>query len=107
MSGHMQEGVDTLSKYADSKFSDWWPIWYYMGVAHQAMGMNREAKEDYLKVLKLSPSNTETMKELVKIYEAEGDEEKAEKYRKKISIVAENVEKDRLLAMEEKNKKLS
>ena len=49
-----------------------------------------------------NPSNTETMKELVKIYEAEGDEEKAEKYRKKISIVAENVEKDRLLAMEEK-----
>ena len=107
LSGHMQEGVDTLSKYADSKFSDWWPLWYYMGVAHQALGMNREAKEDYLKVLKLSPSNTETMKELVKIYEAEGDEEKAEKYRKKISIVAENVEKDRLLAMEEKNKKLS
>lgn len=107
LAGRMQEGAETLGKYADSKFKDWWPLWYYLGVAHQAMGMNDQAKEDFLKVLKLSPSNAETMKELIKIYEAEGDEEKAEKYRKKVEIVAENAEKDRLMAMEDKNKKMS
>ncbi len=80
LSGRMAEGAEILSKYTDSRFSDWWPLWYYLGVAHKGMNMAEEAIDDFLKVLRLSPSNTDTMKELVKLYEAAGDEEKAEKY---------------------------
>ena len=107
LSGRMAEGAEILSKYTDSRFSDWWPLWYYLGVAHKGMNMAEEAIDDFLKVLRLSPSNTDTMKELVKLYEAAGDEEKAEKYRKKAALVVENVEKDRLEAMAGKNEKLS
>lgn len=107
LSGRMQEGIDVLSKYTDSRFKDWWPLWYYMGVAYRGMGMPEEAVSCFLQVLKLSPSNMDTMKELVKLYELLGDDEKAEKYRKKVDIIAENIEKDRLLAMAGKNEKLS
>lgn len=103
LSGRMQEGIDVLSKYTDSRFKDWWPLWYYMGVAYRGMGMPEEAVSCFLQVLKLSPSNMDTMKELVKLYELLGDDEKAEKYRKKVDIIAENIEKDRLLAMAGKN----
>ena len=69
--------------------------------------MAEEAIASFLKVLPLSPSNIDTMKELVKMYQEIGDDEKAEKYRKKIDIVAENIERDRLEAIAEKNEKLS
>lgn len=107
LAGKYAEGADLLNKYVDSRFTDWWPLWYYLGTAHQGMGMNEEAIEDFLKVLKLSPSNIDTMKELVKLYKAAGDEEKVKKYEKKILVVAENIEKDRLEAMAGKNEKLS
>ena len=78
-----------------------------MGTAYQGLDMVGEAIENYLKVLKLSPSNLEAMKELVRCYEVVGDAEKVEKYTKKIGVVEENREKDRILAMETKNQKLS
>ncbi len=107
LSGRMAEGAAILSEYKESRFSDWWPLWYYLGIAHKEMNMKEEAISDFLNVLKLSPSNIDTMKELAKLYEEEGNEEKAEKYRKKAAIVAENIEKDRLEAMAGKNEKLS
>lgn len=107
LSGRMQEGAEVLGKYTEGRFAEWWPLWYYLGVAHQGMGLEEEAISDFLKVLKLSPSNIDTMKELVKLYESAGNTEKAEKYRKKAALVAENIEKDRLEAMAGKNEKLS
>ena len=57
--------------------------------------MPEEAEERFRKVLQCAPSNTDAMKELVEIYKARGDQEKVEKYEKKIMIVEENAEKDR------------
>ena len=67
------------------------------------LGKVEEAAGYFKTVLKLSPSNQETMKELVKAYELLGDEEMARKYRKKITVVAENAEKDRIEALEREN----
>lgn len=107
LSGHFNEGISILEKYTESRFSDWWPLWYYIGMAYQGLDMAEEAIASFLKVLPLSPSNIDTMKELVKMYQEIGDDEKAEKYRKKIDIVAENIERDRLEAIAGKNEKLS
>ncbi len=107
LAGKYQEGIEALSPYKEGEYSQWWPLWYYLGAAYQGLEMTEEAIVHFLEVLKLSPSNVETMKELVKAYEIIGDKEKVEKYNKKIAIVAENVEKDRLEAIAGKNEKLS
>ncbi len=104
LSGRFEEGIRILSAYKeDSRFNTWWPLWYYLGMACQQLGETEEAKQYFLQVLKLSPSNIESMKELSAIYRAEGDEEKAEKYAHKVEIVLENQEKDRA----EKNRNFS
>ena len=100
LSGKYADGIEILSKYMDSRFKDWWPLWYYLGTAHEAIGMEDVAEEEFKKVLRLSPSNIETMEELVKIYNARGDESSAEKYRNKINIVKDNIRKDKLTAEE-------
>lgn len=103
LSGKFQEGIERLSMYTDGEYKDWWPLWYYLGTAYQALELFEPAVEHYLKVLQLSPSNLETMEELVRCYEALGDTEKVEKYTKKIAVVKDNMELDRLEKMKEKN----
>ena len=61
-----------------------------------------EAITCFTEVLKYAPSNIESMEELVKLYEKAGNTEKVEKYTKKIGLVKENIEKDRILWKEEK-----
>ncbi len=100
ISGRFEEGEDILSEYKDSPYKDWWPLWYYLGLLRWSLERPRKPWKILRAALKLSPSNQETMKELVRAYEQLGDEEMAEKYRKKINIVAENAEKDRIEAME-------
>lgn len=102
MAGRFEEGLNILTPYKTGKYSDWWPLWYYIGTAHQVLAaatndraMMEEAIEDFKKVLLLSPSNREAMDELVRAYEAIGDDAMVEKYKKKLAIVAENAEKDR------------
>ncbi len=107
LSGKFDDGIAVLEKYTESKFQDWWPLWYYLGVAYSCVGELRAAEEHLKRVLKLSPSNTETMSELVNVYEKLGEEEMAEKYRKKIEIVAENVEKDREEVMKDRGVKIN
>lgn len=104
LSGRYEEGIAVLSGYIeDDRFNNWWPLWYYLGVAHKAVGDVATAEEDFLQVLKLSPSNIETMEELVGLYEECGNAEKAEKYKSKIELVKRNMEMDRA----EKNASLS
>lgn len=95
LSGRYVEGVDQLTPYKTGKYANWWPLWYYLGMAYSKMGLDNDAIEHFLQVLKLSPSNSETMEELVKLYESRGDAEKAEKYRRKIGVVKQNAELDR------------
>ena len=107
LSGRFEEGKNVLKKYKSGKFSDWWPLWYYLGTADLALGLAEEAAEEFKKVLTLSPSNREAMEELTMIYQSLGNEEIAEKYRKKIKIVAENAEKDREEAASGRPEKLN
>lgn len=96
LSGRNEDGIGVLSPYTmDGRFNTWWPLWYYLGVAYKAVGDGVSAEKHLLETLKLSPSNTDAMAELVEVYETLGDEEKASKYRNKIEVVKANVELDR------------
>ena len=104
LSGRFEDGIRVLKAYEnDSRFNTWWPLWYYLGVAYKQIGDIQSAEAHLREVLKLSPSNVDSMKELVEIYRSLGDEEKAEKYAQKIDIVLANQEKDRA----ERNKSFS
>ena len=104
LSGRFEEGLAVLEPYAeDERFNTWWPLWFYLGSAHNAMGDVERAEKEFLQVLQLSPSNVEAMDELVKIYEATGNAEKASKYANKIEVVKHNMELDKA----EKNSALS
>ena len=88
MGGDFAGGRDTLARFKEGRYSEWWPLWYYLGIAEASLANPDEAKEAFKRVLQLSPSNTDAMEELVHIYEATGDAVNAEKYRKKIQIVS-------------------
>lgn len=107
ISGHFEEGMSVLAGYKEGPYKDWWPLWYYLGIAASELGRPEEAIEYYKKVLVLSPSNRDTMKEMVRAYEALGNNAMADKYRKKITVIEENAEKDRMEALGEKGKTVS
>ena len=94
MGGDFAGGKDTLLKFTEGRYSQWWPLWYYLGVAEASLGNADEAISDFKKVLTLSPSNTDAMDELVHLYEAIGDTANAAKYRNKIGIVNNNREEE-------------
>ncbi len=96
LGGRFLEGIETLEAYReDERFNKWWPLWYYLGVAYKDISEPDKAEEAFLKVLNLSPSNVETMKELADLYKALGNTERENKYRRKITIVENNMELDR------------
>ena len=95
VSGKFEEGIEALEKYTDGPFKNWWPLHHYLGTAYQEVGDLDNAEKAYLEVLKLSPSNQDTMESLIKVYKEKGDEEKVEKYTKKLKLVQENVELDK------------
>ena len=92
MGGDFAGGRDVLSEFKEGRYENWWPLWYYLGVAESALGNAEEAIRDLRKVLTLSPSNTDVMEELVQLYEATGDSISAAKYRNKIAVVLKNRE---------------
>lgn len=96
LSGRLREGIRILEGYReDPRFNNWWPLWYYLGLAYDELGDDEAAKECLLRVLPLSPSNTQVMEALASIYRAEGNTEMAEKYRRKVKIVNENREAEK------------
>lgn len=94
MTGDYQGGMAVLNEFREGPFSEWWPLWHYLGTAEVALGHADEAEACFKKVLQLSPSNTDAMEELAAIYALRGDEENAAKYRNKIKIVRNNMESD-------------
>lgn len=92
--GDFVGGRDTLMKFRTGRYENWWPLWYYLGVAEASLGNLEEAIADLRKVLTLSPSNTDVMDELAQLYDAAGDAVNAAKYRNKIGIVNSNRELD-------------
>ncbi|NLD10976.1 MAG: tetratricopeptide repeat protein [Clostridiales bacterium] len=96
LSGRFQQGVDILSPYeSDDRFNTWWPLWYYLGCAYKGLEDADEAEKHFLKALQFSPSNVDSMKELVELYKALGNDDKAEKYSNKIDLVMSNAALDR------------
>ena len=96
MGGDFAGGRDELIGFTEGRYENWWPLWYYLGVAESALGNLDTAIQDLKKVLVLSPSNTDVMDELAQLYEAAGDTANAAKYRNKISVVNHNKELDNL-----------
>ncbi|MDR0876231.1 MAG: tetratricopeptide repeat protein [Clostridiales Family XIII bacterium] len=82
-----EEGLEILENYKDSVYKDWWPLWYYLGVAYARTGRAAEAEAAFKTALKGSPRHIETMEELVAIYEARGDKQGMKKYADKLALV--------------------
>ena len=89
-SGRYAEGIERLSPFINGNYGQWWPMHYYLGIAYSAEGMVEEAIHEFKLVLKLSPSNTETMEELAEIYRVLKDNQNEQKYRKKIEVIRAN-----------------
>ena len=93
LAGRYEEGIAALEEYKeDSRFSSWWPLWYYLAMAYRGVGDDAADEECLRKVLTLSPSNVQAMSELANLYERRGDTEKARKYSDKIKTVERNRE---------------
>lgn len=90
LSGNYQGGLAVLESYSKGRYSRWWPMWYYIGIAREALSDSEGAIAAFKQALQYSPSNTDVMRELVQIYEAIGDEAGRSKYAKKIDIILEN-----------------
>ena len=95
MGGDFAGGRDTLARFKEGRYSEWWPLWYYLGIAESSLANPDGAIEAFKRVLKLSPSNIDAMDELVHLYEAIGDTANATKYRNKIGIVRRNLEEEK------------
>lgn len=92
--GNYLYGKKELEKYNDSSYDNWWPLWYYQGIADSSLGNYDTAIENYKKALKFSPSNIEIMRELIKIFDVLDDKISADKYVKKIEIIEANRKED-------------
>ena len=86
-SGRYEEGIRVLEPYLQSRFKDWWPLHYYLGLAYEETGQLPEAVAEFRKVLMINGSHLETMRELVKIYEETGDKANLKKYAGKIELI--------------------
>ncbi len=95
LAGRYGEGIRVLSRYEEGRFADWWPLWYYLGVAHAGLGETETAIDCLRRALALSPSNSQVMEALIACYEEMGDAEKVEKYRNKLRLIDENRALDR------------
>ncbi len=92
MAGDFQTGIEVLSQYESGPYSEWWPLWYYLGYAYAGMGQGEESAAAYRRALQLSPSNTQVMTELVEVYQSLGEYANAEKYINKIRVIQEGLE---------------
>jgi len=90
LSGRWSKGLSVLEPYKESKFNDWWPLWYYLGVAYARTDRLDEAEDAFKKALKLSPRHVESMEELEEIYKEKGDRTNRKKYRDKITLVTKD-----------------
>jgi tetratricopeptide (TPR) repeat protein len=88
LAGRFEEGRVALEPYLESKYNDWWPLYYYLGVAYISAGNRDGAVDMFRRALALNPSHIESMNELADIYGADGDAALSEKYRGKAGLIA-------------------
>jgi len=89
LSGRWSKGIEILEPYKDSEYSDWWPLWYYLGLAYARTDRHEAAAEAFKKALKGSPRHLESMEELAELYGKQGDKNSEKKYRDKIMLIKE------------------
>ena len=90
LSGRWSKGLKILEPYKESKFNDWWPLWYYLGVGYARSENMNEAEKAFKEALKGNPRHVESMEELMDIYKAKGDKTNLKKYRDKIALVTKS-----------------
>jgi len=95
LSGKYQDGISILGEYINTKYNQWWPLWYYLGTGYEGLNDTEEAIKSYKTALQYSPSNTEILQKLVVLCEKSGDVNNAVKYQTKIKVVSENMRLDR------------
>lgn len=94
LAGRYEEGIGILEPYVDTSFKGWWPLSYYLGVAHARLGQTKPAFVHFKRAININPSHLETMKELADLYAITKDKENEQKYRKKAELVAANQKSD-------------
>lgn len=95
LSGRYEPGIDILEPFLTTKFRDWWPMSYYLGVAYERTGSRKDAVASFKRVLGINPSHAETMEELAAIYGDSKDKENEMKYRKKAELIRSGGHKGR------------
>ena len=93
LAGRYESGIKLLEPFLSSRFNDWWPLYYYLGIGYEMTGKRADAVSAFRKVLQINGSHLDTMKELIAIYEEEGDRENIKKYKNKIELI-ENTMKE-------------
>ncbi|NLD19321.1 MAG: hypothetical protein GX663_03605 [Clostridiales bacterium] len=96
LAGRYEAGIDILEPFLSSKFNDWWPLYYYIGIGYEMTGDRAAAVDAFKKVLQLNGSHIDTMRELLKIYEDEDDKANIKKYSQKIELIEAAMEEERL-----------
>lgn len=95
LSGKYELGVDILEPFLTTKFRDWWPMSYYLGVAYERTGNRKDAVASFKRVLGVNASHVETMDELAAIYADCKDKENEVKYRKKAELIRSGGHKEK------------
>ena len=95
MAGRYEKGIELLEPFLSSRFNDWWPLHYYLGVSYEMTGKRSKAVAELKKALQINGSHLETMKELLEIYQDEGDKENIKKYSEKIKLIEAAMEEER------------
>ena len=90
LSERWSKGIAILEKYRESRFNDWWPLWYYLGVAYARTKRKRDAEAAFKRALRGNPRHIESMEELADIYKNKGDKLSLKKYRDKIALVSKD-----------------
>ena len=87
IAGRAAEGIALLEPYRESQFRNWWPMHFYLAQAYVDMDRPDDAVASYREVLRISPSNLEALMGLSDLYEALGNAELADKYRRKYRLL--------------------
>jgi AraC-like DNA-binding protein len=65
LAGRYEDGIVALEPFKSSGYSNWWPLYYYLGIAYEMTGRREEAIASLKKVLQINGSHIETMKEIL------------------------------------------
>ncbi|MDR1292640.1 MAG: tetratricopeptide repeat protein [Clostridiales Family XIII bacterium] len=88
LAGRWIDGVNILEPFTESAYKEWWPLWYYLGEGYLNTGRREQAKEAFTEALRFNASHIDSMRELIGIYETEGDAAMVKKYSNKIDLVS-------------------